>query len=311
MLRQLKIMILSHVLASTGFDKELHRVLINGNIDVDDQDNNGRTLLMTASEAGHYGCVKVLLEHGANVAKVHNCGMTALMFACLGGYPTCVALLIKNGADVNQRNDEYGRNDECIVLAQALYHSNVMVIASRAWNFEQDSPCDSVKDCHKNCRSCVRLLLEAGVDPTVHISNRAGTPMQLATTLGLDDIAWTLHRITKDKCPPSWKLYNKQKHKLPLEVHKIMQMVCGLCNEVITSDYARPRLPLTLIQHYIVPLVVDEWLKKYLWCNPPSHFDIVCATHRQNKTLFKFGAIAALLWFVRTWLHRHSRMHIL
>lgn len=66
-------------------------------------ENTGVTALMWASQEGHSGIVRILLEKGANPnAKIRSegChGFTALMFAAQNGYTDIVHLLQEKGAD--------------------------------------------------------------------------------------------------------------------------------------------------------------------------------------------------------------------
>ena len=62
----------------------------------------GRTPLLIKSMKGHEAVVRLLLQHGADVAQATNDGWTALMFASREGYEALVQLLLQHGADVAQ-----------------------------------------------------------------------------------------------------------------------------------------------------------------------------------------------------------------
>ena len=62
----------------------------------------GRTPLMIKSKKGHEAAVRLLLQHGADVAQAKSNGMTALMFASAKGHEALVRLLLQHGADVAQ-----------------------------------------------------------------------------------------------------------------------------------------------------------------------------------------------------------------
>ncbi len=73
---------------------------------VDDTDQSGRTALMWCSQRGHFTCVKLLLEYGANTNLINQYGYTALMLASLRGHLKCVEILLQYGSDLTIRNNE-------------------------------------------------------------------------------------------------------------------------------------------------------------------------------------------------------------
>ena len=72
-------------------------------IDVDHRDNEDRTPLMYAAEAGQRDAVEVLLNHGADVNARDLYGFTPLMNAARVGHTSIVKLLLSRGADLNAR----------------------------------------------------------------------------------------------------------------------------------------------------------------------------------------------------------------
>ena len=66
----------------------------------------GMTPLLAACAEGNVSCVKILLEHGADVNERAGNGVTALMMASFAGKPECVKVLIQAGANVHARADE-------------------------------------------------------------------------------------------------------------------------------------------------------------------------------------------------------------
>ena len=68
------------------------------------KDNQGKTALIGASEAGHFAVVELLINNGVNINIMDNTGETALMKAAVRGHKEIVQLLIKTGADVNLRD---------------------------------------------------------------------------------------------------------------------------------------------------------------------------------------------------------------
>jgi len=68
-------------------------------IDLEKKDDNGWTLLMTASAVGCFDIVKILIERGANLNTQDEIGQTALFCATFDGHPEVVELLLIHGAN--------------------------------------------------------------------------------------------------------------------------------------------------------------------------------------------------------------------
>jgi uncharacterized protein len=63
----------------------------------------GLTLLMHAASEGQSGCIGVLIEQGADVARTSDCGATALTWAAHTGNAGSLRRLLDGGADANTR----------------------------------------------------------------------------------------------------------------------------------------------------------------------------------------------------------------
>lgn len=78
-----------------------------GRIDVNSLDHHQQSPLSYAVGNNHAGCVRILLDHGANPNKVQNCGNTALHVAASSACSEeTFAMLLEAGGDVNAVNDE-------------------------------------------------------------------------------------------------------------------------------------------------------------------------------------------------------------
>ena len=83
--------------AENGDYAEVKRLIEEG-ADVNAQDIDGYTALMTASANGHPEVTKLLIEGGANVNAQSNDGETALMLALMRGRNEITQLLMEAGA---------------------------------------------------------------------------------------------------------------------------------------------------------------------------------------------------------------------
>ena len=126
------------------------RVLIEGGADVNHQDRNNRTALLSAASSGYEKCVELLIKGGADVNQRIMWKRTALSIAAYEGHIKCVELLISVGADVNSR-DAYGMTP--------------LMDASRRGHHE-----------------CVKKLLTAGSDVNTH--NNGETSLLYAAAMG-------------------------------------------------------------------------------------------------------------------------------
>ena len=79
-------------------------------------DDDGSTALIVASENGHTGIIKLLLECGANVDQKNSSGWTALMKASENSNLEIVEVLLRYGAQVDLRNN--GGESALIVAAR-------------------------------------------------------------------------------------------------------------------------------------------------------------------------------------------------
>jgi ankyrin repeat protein len=77
-----------------------------------------------ASENGHSECIKILLDHGANVHLKNNYERTsakALHIAVLNGHIECMKILLDHRTDINDKD-----NNGCTPLHWASQHENLV-----------------------------------------------------------------------------------------------------------------------------------------------------------------------------------------
>lgn len=94
-----------HEAALNGKAAEVTRNLAEG-VNVNTQDQDGRTALMYAAFNGNTEIMEKLIQKGASVNLCDSYGRTALMFASSGPYPAAVKLLLTNNADPNMADKE-------------------------------------------------------------------------------------------------------------------------------------------------------------------------------------------------------------
>lgn len=97
---------------NTSLAESLHDIARNGDIerlkqaldqgaDVEQLDETGEPLLLSAALSGQSGVVEVLVIRGANIHARNHKGLTSLHAAAYAGHLDVAVLLIKNGVDVN------------------------------------------------------------------------------------------------------------------------------------------------------------------------------------------------------------------
>ncbi|MBP2294796.1 ankyrin repeat domain-containing protein [Azospirillum rugosum] len=158
---------------------ELKR-LLDGGADANKRVDNGKTLLMLASEQGLADAVKVLVDHRARTELRTADGATAVMYAAWGGHEAVVQALAAAGAELDATNDD---GKTALMAASARGHMGVVRalldrgiavdrVASHGWSalmYAANNGHDRV----------AKLLVERGANPF-----RMDTAGNSALTLG-------------------------------------------------------------------------------------------------------------------------------
>ena len=85
--------------------KQLNNFIDKNEIEVDEQDDKGNTMLLVACQNGHKRMAKIVLRRGANINIQNYLGNTPLHFCYTYGYgDTLGTYLISKGADPDIRN---------------------------------------------------------------------------------------------------------------------------------------------------------------------------------------------------------------
>lgn len=72
-------------------------------LQVDDRDENGTTILMLAAARGNINFVRELISRGSDVNAADMDNWTALLCATKGGFLDIVEILVEHGADIEHR----------------------------------------------------------------------------------------------------------------------------------------------------------------------------------------------------------------
>jgi hypothetical protein len=130
------------------------------------RDEDGRQALHTAAYEGRAVCVRMLLEHGADVHAVDKDGLTALMCSCIeSDHFECVHILIEAKSDVHavalegDTATHYAAQGCCECL-RLLIENNADVNACAG----KSHSTPAMATCFKNNLSCLQLLLDAKAD---------------------------------------------------------------------------------------------------------------------------------------------------
>jgi ankyrin repeat protein len=181
--------------AVQGGHVEAARALIEHGAPTDEQDEDGKTLLVIAAETGRVELVRLLLAHGVAVGDTgtEESRTSALGFASLERHPEVVDELLAHGADVDARN-----RSDVTPLMQGAFGGEPAVVrsllaAGAAVDLEnRDGRTALVFAVLLRHPEAVELLLEAGASPEVS-SRIPGfgvvTPLLLAAGRGHEEIA--------------------------------------------------------------------------------------------------------------------------
>jgi len=180
-------------LAAFDGDLECSRFLIDRGADVNANDNAGRTVLMRAVSQDIFGTPalvsRLLIDRGAEVNAKMTGGWTALMLAAQMGHTDCVRLLLEHGADVNERS-VYNGVTALIEVAGVGSSDCVRLLLDHGANVNDKSVNGTtalIAAVGVGSSDCVRLLLDHGA--VVNAKNDLGqTALSEAKSGGHQDI---------------------------------------------------------------------------------------------------------------------------
>ena len=188
-------------------------MLIEYGVDVNAQDNKGKTALTTALQESDYEVIELLLKAGANANKANKDGRTSLMLESLYHDKAIIKMLIEYGADVNAQ-DNYGTN--ALMLAASTpdleitkmllkagadinavdrYGNKVIsfIINQLCLNFDSDEDYSDLSEIRDELEETINALIEAGTD--INAQNNLGeTALMLAVKIFDSEITKMLIR---------------------------------------------------------------------------------------------------------------------
>ncbi len=94
--------------------------------DINMQDHDGRSALMSASYNGHTEMAALLLEKGAHIDMQDNDGCSALMLASYIGHSEVAALLLEKGAHIDMQDNR----NSCLMLVMTTLLLDILFASS-------------------------------------------------------------------------------------------------------------------------------------------------------------------------------------
>ena len=103
------------------------KILLQHKADIHAVSATFRNALMTCCFYGKYKCAKALIKYGAKLDEVNKRGWTALMFACARGHSKLVRLLLDSGANF-EKKDRLGNRGIIHSTSYVTFYINILGI---------------------------------------------------------------------------------------------------------------------------------------------------------------------------------------
>jgi hypothetical protein len=169
--------------AATGDMFIVGQMLTRG-IDINTAGNSRSTSLLLAASRGHEGCVKILLDQGANKELVDILGSTPLALAASGGHEGCVKILLDQGAN-KESVDISGRTPLALAVSKG-HEGCVKILLDQGANKELVDISGRTLlalAASKGHEGCVKILLDKGANKN-SVDACGRTPLSQAAELG-------------------------------------------------------------------------------------------------------------------------------
>ena len=145
-------------------ETDVVQVLIDAGADIDTQNNEGRSPLLSACAEGTFDTVKMLVRAGAKVRATDDEGVTCLHYAARRGHTEAVRYLVcLPEVDVNHRDADNNTALHFAVVNANTYAVQVLIDAGADINTQNNggrSPLHSA--CASRALDVVEMLVEAG-----------------------------------------------------------------------------------------------------------------------------------------------------
>jgi hypothetical protein len=136
-----------------GEEETVELLLKKGGADANVQDQEGDTALVYACHNGELGCVKLLVEHKANLDLAAQNGWTALFYCCAEGEHSCAQFLVEHGADTRIKAGGKSGKTAVDIASENGFDSLVRLIhqpALQALQIRRDAKAAKVADAASN-----------------------------------------------------------------------------------------------------------------------------------------------------------------
>jgi E3 ubiquitin-protein ligase mind-bomb len=150
-----------------------------------DRKLHGRTAVHVACTEGYIGCLKLLLSYHPDIEKLDDNGLRPIHVCAYSNFAEAARLILDYGADINSKD---GRENTATMAAGALGHYEVLEVLLEHHLLNLHAG-DRIGSTALHCAviawrdQAVRLLLEAGADPSIP-NYTASTPLHDAASTG-------------------------------------------------------------------------------------------------------------------------------
>jgi ankyrin repeat protein len=162
------------LIASCYDNKEIVRLLIEKEIDINQTNSNGSNALHLASEKGHKEIVQLLMENGINFHQMELGGLNALHLASKHGHKEIVQLFIEKGININQANNN---GENALHLASKEGHTQIVQLL-----IEKGI---DIKQTNKYGQNALHLATRHGHKETVHLLIHKGFDVNKTNKYGI------------------------------------------------------------------------------------------------------------------------------
>jgi serine/threonine-protein phosphatase 6 regulatory ankyrin repeat subunit A len=171
-------------------DKQVVVALLDGGVDVNAVNKNGRTALMLAADDDQKLIARTLLENDATIDSTDADGLTALHTACSRGYLTLCILFVKYGANIEVKTLK-GESPLHVAIRADRPHI-VQWLVEHDCNLKAMGP-DGSSILHLVITEAnlgmLRILIDGGANVDIRDSTTGRTPLQVASALGNSPMA--------------------------------------------------------------------------------------------------------------------------